>query len=271
MSEEQSCSGTPRPPFPGHTAIVGSRGRMGRMLLTRAREAGLAVTGVDQPLTPEALEAAFTGADLALLCVPAAVFAEVAQVVTGHLAPGAILADITSVKERPLRQMERLWQGPVVGTHPLFGPQPAPGTDLRVAVVAGHGAEEQHLARVEGFFTALGCRTFRCSATVHDRAMARIQNTNFITNLAYFALLAGEEELLPFLTPSFERRKAAAARMLTEDAEMFGGLFEANAHSHEAVRQYRKMLNVAAAGDIDLLCRRARWWWEQGADAGSGD
>ena len=259
--------GAPGPAASGKTAIVGSRGRMGEMLLRRAREAGLDVTGVDQPLTPEALRAALDGADLALLCVPAAVFEEVAKAVTAHLAPGVILADITSVKERPLRQMERLWQGPVVGTHPLFGPKPAPGADQPVAVVAGRGAEEAHLARVEGFFSALGCRTFRCSAATHDRAMARIQNTNFITNLAYFALLAGEEELLPFLTPSFERRKAAAAKMLTEDAELFGGLFEANAHSHEAVRQYRKMLNVAAGGDIDLLCRRAAWWWDGGADA----
>lgn len=261
MSRQEAARG------PVRTAIVGSRGRMGAMLLARARAAGLDVRGVDQPLTDEALAHALAGADLALLCVPAAVFAQVAQEVTARLAPGAILADITSVKERPLRQMERLWQGPVVGTHPLFGPKPAAGADLPVAVVQGQGAEEGHLACVEAFFTALGCRCFRCSAASHDRAMARIQNTNFITNLAYFALLAGEEELLPFLTPSFERRRQAATRMLTEDAELFSGLFEANPHSLEAVRQYRKMLNVAAAGDIDLLCRRARWWWEEGAQA----
>ena len=53
-------------------------------------------------------------------------------------------------------------------------------------------------------------------------------------------------------------------RQLTiEDGTMFTGLFEANPYSHEAVRQYRKMLNVAAAGDIELLCRRAQWWWKK--------
>ncbi len=260
--EKEEAAARPAPPK--RTAIIGCRGRMGQMLLTRGREAGLAMSGADQPLTPEALEAALAGADLALLCVPAAVFADVAEAVVAQLAPDAILADITSVKERPLRQMERLWQGAVVGTHPLFGPKAAPGADLPVAVVAGRAARARHLARVEGFFQTLGCRTFRCSAATHDRAMAHIQNANFITNLAYFALLAGKEELLPFLPPSFARRKAAAAKMLTEDAELFSGLFESNAYSHEAVRQYRKMLNVAAAGDIDLLCRRARWWWEEG-------
>lgn len=269
MNAENEGAGA-RPALPERAAVIGCRGRMGRMLLARGREAGLAMSGVDRPLTPEALEAGLAGADLAVLCVPAAVFADVAAAVAAHLAPGAILADITSVKERPLRQMERAWPGAVVGTHPLFGPRPAPGADLPVAVVAGRGAKARHLARVEGFFQALGCRTFRCSAATHDRAMAHIQNANFITNLAYFALLAGKKELLPFLTPSFARRKAAAAKMLTEDAELFSGLFEANAYSHEAVRQYRKMLNVAAAGDIDLLCRRARWWWEEGGPERNG-
>ena len=75
--------------------------------------------------------------------------------------------------------------------------------------------------------------------------------------------LAGQEALLPYITPSFRRRLHAAEKMLTEDGTMFTGLFEANPYSHEAVRQYRKMLNVAAAGDIELLCRRAQWWWKK--------
>lgn len=134
-----------------------------------------------------------------------------------------------------------------------------------VAVIPGRNATDKDLDLTEGFFTALGCRTFQTTAEKHDQAMARIQNMNFITNLAYFALLAGQEDLLPFLTPSFRRRRNAARKMLTEDAQLFAGLFEANPHSHEAVRQYRQMLNLAAAGDIDLLCRRAQWWWRDGA------
>lgn len=248
---------------PGRTAIVGARGRMGSMLLERARAAGLAVAGADTPLTPEALGPACAHADMALLCVPAAAFRHVAQTVCRHLPPGAVLADITSVKEIPLRQMAEIWPGPVVGTHPLFGPRSDPAADLPVAIVAGARATQAHAGMVAGFFAALGCRVFACSAETHDRAMASIQNMNFITSLAYFAQLAGHEELLPFLTPSFRRRLDAAQKMLTEDAPMFAGLFEANPHSAEAVRRFRHVLQLAAAGDIDLLCQRARWWWAQ--------
>lgn len=249
---------------PGRTALIGARGRMGAMLCARARAVGLNVAGTDQPLTPENLAAVCAGADLALICVPAAVFEQVLLRVRPHLPPQAVLADITSVKEQPLRQMERLWPGPVVGTHPLFGPHPDPESDLPVALTPGRAVGPEHLALVEGFFTVLGCRVFRTTAEKHDQAMARIQNMNFITNLAYFALLAGQDDLLPFLTPSFCRRRNAARKMLTEDAQLFAGLFEANPHSHEAVRQYRQMLNLAAAGDIDLLCEQAQWWWRDG-------
>ncbi|WP_298029940.1 prephenate dehydrogenase [uncultured Desulfovibrio sp.] len=254
---------------PAKTALIGAGGRMGAMFYARAIAAGLAVAGADQPLTQETLAAVCADADLTLICVPAAVLEDVARRVAPHLPPTAVLADITSVKEQPLRQMEKLWPGPVVGTHPLFGPRPDPEADQPVAVIPGHTATEGHLALAEGFFTALGCRTFRTTAEKHDHAMAHIQNMNFITNLAYFALLAGQKDLLPFLTPSFRRRQNASRKMLTEDAKLFSGLFEANPRSHEAVRQYRQMLNLAAAGDIDLLCRRAQWWWKDGADGES--
>lgn len=269
----------------GKILLVGSRGRMGGMLLARARAAGLPVVALDiapdvppaeAPGVPagggtglfdeEELRAACADAELVLLCVPAAALRETAVRLCPHLPPEAVLSDIVSVKEQPMRQMAAVWPHAVVGTHPLFGPRPPEGDDLPVAITPDVDAPEEAVRRVERFFSALGCRCFRTTAGEHDRAMARVQNMNFITTLAYFALLAGEEELLPYITPSFRRRQAAARKMLTEDGAMFCALFEANPYSHEAVRQYRQMLNIAAGGDIDLLCRRARWWWRDEAE-----
>ena len=66
-----------------------------------------------------------------------------------------------------------------------------------------------------------------------------------------------------YLTPSFLRRAKAARKMLTEDGEMFAGLFEANPYSQACVRQFSKILSLASAGDIDLLLNRARWWFRE--------
>lgn len=263
LHTEENCLAldTSNASLPAKIAIIGCYGRMGRMLCEKAQEQGIPFSGVDLPYEEKELEQTCSNADLIILCVPARNFEETLKKLVTHVAPDAILADITSVKEKPMKLMEEIWPGKVVGTHPLFGPHPQKNTDLSVAIISGGKATEEDVAKVGKFFSSWGCKPFTCTASHHDKALARIQNMNFITNLAYFAVLADHKELLPFLTPSFERRKKAAAKMLTEDANMFSGLFEANDYSHEAVRQYRKMLNVAASGDIDLLCQKAKWWW----------
>ena len=122
--------------------VVGCRGRMGAMLCRRGKAAGLDMRGVDVPLTDAVLAPACKDAALALLCVPAAVFADVAATVCAHLPATAILADITSVKVRPLQQMEAIWPGPVVGTHPLFGPATPDEDGLPVTVTPGRTVRE---------------------------------------------------------------------------------------------------------------------------------
>lgn len=61
--------------------VVGCRGRMGAMLCRRGKDAGLDMRGVDVPLTDVVLAPACKDAALALICVPAAVFADVAATV----------------------------------------------------------------------------------------------------------------------------------------------------------------------------------------------
>ncbi len=243
-------------------AIVGSKGRMGAYFMRRLQKCGYEVSGVDMPLTEGAFRRACSRASLVLLCVPAHAMKNVLLMLVPHMPKHCILADITSVKVQALATMQKYWSGAIVGTHPLFGNKPPRGSDLPVTIVPTESTGEEQVAFVEELFTNLGCRTFRASAEQHDRAMAAIQNLNFITSLAYFAALAQDEELLPFLTPSFKRRQDAAHKLLTEDAELFAGLYEANPYSQELVRKYGAMLNIAAGGDIDLLVERASWWWE---------
>lgn len=260
--------------------ILGARGRMGQLLLRRWQEAGVPgpegcgpngnnlevrgpdARGLDVPLTAQDMAQACAGATVVLCCIPAAALREALHVLIPHMPSDCVLADITSVKVYPMEIMEKLWPGPVVGTHPLFGPSPAPDMELPVTISPGARATEEHVALVEGLFHRLGCRTFRTTAEQHDKAMAAIQGLNFISSLAYFATLAQHEELLPFLTPSFRRRQEAARKLLTEDAALFEGLFEANPYSQKLVRQYRNFLNIAAGGDINLLAARASWWWD---------
>ena len=122
------------------------------------------------------------------------------------------------------------------------------------------------LAFVESLFHSFCCVTFRATAEEHDMAEARIQGMNFITSAVYFAMTAEDPALLPYITPSFLRRMNSTEKQLMEDGPLFTWLFEANPHSQAMVRQYRNLLSLAAAGDVDLILHKAQWWWKDGEE-----
>jgi prephenate dehydrogenase len=235
---------------------------MGRLIAARSRAAGIEVRELDRPLTAEGIAAAVAGVGMVLLSVPVYATAEVAGLVAGHMGEGQILADVGSVKTLPIAGMVERYAGPVVGTHPLFGPEPKPEDALRVAVMDGRPGRDAWATRaVADWCLRLGFVPFASDAGEHDRAAAYVQGLNFVTTVAYFAAQAAGGAVSKYLTPSFARRLAAAEKLITKDAALFEALFEANPYSHEAVRDYRKLLNLAAGGDVDLLVRRAEAWW----------
>jgi prephenate dehydrogenase len=255
-------------------ALIGHLGRMGAMLARRWREAGHDVRGADRraprdraapagtdgPAERRALAEAVRGVHAVALCVPAAALPGLLANLGPLLAPEQLLFDITSVKILPMEQMEAAHRGPVVGTHPLFGPRPSP-EDLRVAVTPGSRAGEQDIRLVEGLYASFGCRVFRTTAEAHDRGAAFVQGLNFISSAAYFAALARRDDVLPFLTPSFRRRLEEARKLMTEDGEMFQGFASANPMTADAIRSFRLFLDLAEGGALPDVLRHARWWY----------
>ena len=248
-------------------AIVGARGQMGALFVRALHKAGLGVATLDRPYDPDgtgsAIRAALAGAELVLLSVPVTAMGDVAKTLAPFLEPGAIMADVCSVKVHPLAQMLGAYQGPVVGTHPLFGPVIPDGFEPRVAVAPGRG--EDAAGAVSRLLARAGFSPFDSTAEEHDRAMGCVQGLNFITTVAYLAAARQVPGIEKFLTPSFERRLEAARKMLTQDRELFQLIAEANPFMQETVRQFTAYLDIAAGGDLDLLSARASWWWRDKA------
>ena len=262
-------------------ALVGHQGRMGVMLMQHWLAAGYTVRGADcmpgsgsahdsgggslaspNLIEPEALREAVAGADAIVLCVPAKALSAVLAAIAPYLDSTQVLLDITSVKIIPMQQMEAVHHGPVVGTHPLFGPVSAP-EDRIVALTPGARAQAEHISLAQKLFTVFGCRTFCTTAEEHDRGVAFVQGLNFISSAAYFASLAHREDVLPFLTPSFRRRLEGTRKLLTEDAAMFQGFTSANPMTADAIHTFRLFLDLVEGGGLPDVVKRARWWYER--------
>ncbi len=256
--------------------IAGSRGAMGAMLLRRISATGRRMLGIDREEDKNG-ELALSATELArlipqgrivMLCVPVTALPGVLASVTPHMRSGQILMDITSVKILPMRQMQEAWGGPVIGSHPLFGPNPDPA-DMRVPLTPGENAAEEHIALVEKLFRDMGCETFRTTAEEHDRGVGFAQSLNFTLSAAFFALLARQEASLPhgvrpFLTPSFKRHMEAARKHLTQDTAMFCEFTASNPRFTEVLEAYRDMLREAGTGREALakIAAEAAIWYE---------
>lgn len=246
--------------------VVGSKGKMGRTFIQKFQEAGHMLTGIDLPFSDEELFAGVREAECILFCIPAKTMEEMCKKLEGHIPPACVLMDVTSVKVLPIKSMERHYKGPVIGTHPLFGPRSLDYKKICLCLGSYFAEMDEQKQKMKEdifhLFEQIGCEPFYSSADIHDKAMAALQGLNFVTNVAYFALTANMPELKEFLTPSFMRRLESGKVTVVEDGDLFTGIFEANPYSQDIVRQYRSFLNVAAGGDMDVLVHLAQKWFQ---------
>lgn len=261
--------------------IVGAQGRMAKLFkqywdgkLGGIYELDL-VPGTGRMNSAE-IEQTVPDADVTLLSVPICNFEAALAAIAPCLRPDTVLSDVSSVKTLPMELMQKYHSGPVVGTHPLFGPEsfhpavvsetggllhPTDNQENRflkeefqdrknsVAVVPAQNCPKRALDIICALFRSAGCDTFVTTAAEHDRAIATIQSLNFLSNLAYFATAAALPDLAEYITPSFRRRLSAGRTMLQEDAGLFTNIARHTPHLQEAVQAYTR--NLAAAGRLD--------------------
>ncbi len=241
--------------------IIGSKGAMGSFFMNLFKDFDLQVYGVDKPLK---ICENHLDTDIILLCTPLRAFEDVLKTLSLYFKK-PILIDICSVKIEPIKIMSSMYEGPIVGTHPLFGPKPEKD-DLKIAMVKVKGDDEFKI--VFNFFKSVGLRPFECSAEEHDLIMAYIQGLNFITTVTYFASFWDEipfERLKEFITPSFKKRMIASRKLLLENGSLFIDLFENNPYSTQAVDRFKKFLNLAVEKDLNSMFKRTNQWFFDGA------
>ncbi len=253
-------------------AIFGAGGGMGRLFTRQARRAGAKVLPFNRepakgclPLTRAADQ--LSQSQIILSCLPESALAETLRRLGPGLRTDQIFADITSLKGPAMRIMAEGHPGPVVGTHPLFGPKArfsgsqsgiGAGLGRRVAIVPGARALPEHTALVEGLFQGMGCRTFQCSAKEHDRAMAMMQGLNFLDQLAFLSIVSTVSRLDDFITPSFKRRLNAAQKFLHQDASLFITLARDNPYVQEMGEALLSELRQVLHGEAEDALVRAR-------------
>jgi prephenate dehydrogenase len=182
-----------------------------------------------------------------LLAVPVQGFNEVLQQMRPHVRPGALIADVASVKLATVAAMQRCLPDSVeiIGSHPMFGPQSAANG------LAGHrivvcpvrtGRIEQVTSFLEN---DLGLRVHLCDPDTHDRDIA---HTQALAQFVGRALAMLEESTSPVRTPGYDRFRGVAETVGEDSWELFVAIQNLN--------PYAAAMRAELLGHLEELQRR---------------
>ncbi|MFC3125636.1 prephenate dehydrogenase/arogenate dehydrogenase family protein [Pseudoroseomonas globiformis] len=183
-----------------------------------------------------------------VLAVPVRALAATVEAIRPHLRPGALVADVGSVKCIPAAILRDGLPDHVeiLGTHPLFGPQSARNgiAGLRIALCPIRG--RQWLRHAAFLRRGLGLRVMVATPEEHDREAALAQG---LTHLIAKVLVRMEPMPGRMTTRSFELIQEAVG-MVRDDAPE---VFQAIEHSNPfAALVRRRFFGLAAELDQEL-------------------
>lgn len=119
-----------------------------------------------------------------ILSVPISVFRDTLETIAPLLAPDALVIDVCSVKEYPVRLMKELLpeQVSILATHPMFGPDSA-AHELqgRKIVLCGERINASVYQKIKSYLMSKGLVVIEATPEAHDRQIAvSLALTHFI-------------------------------------------------------------------------------------------
>jgi cyclohexadieny/prephenate dehydrogenase len=164
-----------------------------------ARSAATREKALELGLVSEAFETAaeaVAGADLVVLCVPVGACGSVAEEIAGHLADGAIVTDVGSVKAAVIDAVAPHMPAHAhfVAAHPIAGTEKS-GPEAGFAelfhnrwsiITPSADADPQAVAKVRALWEGLGSNVAEMDAEHHDRVLAI---TSHLPHLIAFSMV----------------------------------------------------------------------------------
>jgi chorismate mutase/prephenate dehydrogenase len=229
----------------GKIVIVGGQGALGRIFVELFKRSYYDVSVIEKDDWDTA-GPIFAEAALVLVCVPITLTEAVIKQIPA-LPDDCILADITSVKAKPLQAMMEQHKGPVVGLHPMFGPD-SPGMVKQVVVVC-HGRGESHYQWLIDQMRVWGAKVQVSTAKEHDTSMAFIQVMRHFNTFVYGKHLAHEAPDLNLLTefssPIYRLELAMVGRLFAQDPELYADIIFNDPNNVELLKGFQQRFSEA--------------------------
>ncbi|MEE2022650.1 bifunctional chorismate mutase/prephenate dehydrogenase [Alkalimonas mucilaginosa] len=225
-------------PGGGKVVVVGGAGALGSRFVSLFQRSGYQVEVLEANDWPKASQLCLDAA-MVLMATPITLTCQlIAQL--PELPDDCVLADLTSIKQQPLACMLAKHAGPVLGLHPMFGPDVSNLVKQVIVVCDGRFAGQSDWLRQQ--LVVWGAELVEQSAAVHDERMQLIQGMRHFTSLVYGVHLAEEQaelsELLALSSPIYRLELAMIGRLFAQNAELYADIMLSSAQTSELLERY---------------------------------
>ena len=208
--------------------VIGGDGQLGRIfvdLFTRSRYQVQTLEQADWPNSGDIL----ADASLVIVAVPIRLTNMVIRNLN-TLPEDCILADVTSIKEAPLYEMMKVHNGPVVGLHPMFGPDVTGLVKQTIIACEGRFPQKYHWLLEQ--FQVWGAKIYPVEAHAHDQAMSMVQVMRHFSTIAYGYHLMTEgadiAQLVEMSSPIYRLELIMVGRLFAQDPVLYTDIIFAN-------------------------------------------
>jgi chorismate mutase/prephenate dehydrogenase len=238
---------------PGATVLlVGASGGMGRYFRKWLSNAGYNVRGMGRNDWND-IENLCDGIDLAIISVPIDTTVPVIKRIAPHLPPDCILADLTSIKTKPMAAMLEAHPGPVIGLHPLFGPTTSTMDKQIVAMAPGRRSSDCQWVMDQ--FAAWGAVLVETSPEEHDEIMAIVQSLRHFATFSFGRFLYSKQtnlqRSLEFSSPIYRLELGMVGRLFAQDAGLYAEIIFASSQRLNLLKEYISSLSE----DLEMLAK----------------
>jgi len=228
-------------PSPKHILFVGGEGGMGSLYRKVADQSGHHTYSIDKGNWFE-LEEIAPKLDLAIVTVPINLTVSVIERLSNKLRDKTILADFTSNKTEPLKAMIDSHSGPVIGLHPMHGPD-VPNLSKQLMVIC-EGRDPEASEWFMEQCKLWGMRIVEADPGNHDHVMNLVQGLRHFVALLHGSFMREYDldphQMLDYSSPVYRAELMMTGRIFAQDAELYADIVFANKERRELLVSFFK-------------------------------
>ncbi|MEH1869248.1 MAG: bifunctional chorismate mutase/prephenate dehydrogenase [Nostoc sp.] len=246
--------------IPRQVTIIGGHGRMGRLFKEQLSVVGHNVSVLEHD-DWEYADKLLTQAELVLVSVPIEYTVDIIKRAAKYLAPTTALCDITSIKIQPTQAMLEYHCGPVMGLHPMFGPNIKSFLGQKVVVCPGRN--DDSFQWLLDFLKSKGGELIVCTPEEHDQMMVIIQATQHFCRFSLGVFLAKSrveiEQSLTMSTPNYRQEIDIVKRLFSQNPNLCVDIMLATEERCNAIsflaKTYSRLARLVVRKDRDALIK----------------